>query len=295
MRPHGEIPDGPAVGIDRMTLVMPVHSAAPDLRRDRRRQMPVGGAAPVLQLQGQSPNESVRLDLNPAKVDPASTGSLPVGAMAEVIETVASAFDLEKLVELQGPLLKAKLTRLDAACDFAEVPHRQTVFEAQLHLPRRRNGEAHAYSAKDGGISGLVVGGKREFVKLYTRDDGSLRFEVQACRDWLDRAAITGVQDITQERVDALARRRWESSLFGMPVVGMEDMIERVQATDWTDAVKSRLLGDLLRISMGHKPEWSNDRRASFYKRFREIGVAPAHGVLGKGPVHDPARFRHGH
>jgi hypothetical protein len=66
-------------------------------------------------------------------------------------------------------------------------------------------------------------------------------------------------------------------------VVGTDDLMDRIQATDWRGDVKSRLLGDLMLISSGRKPQWSNDRRASFYKLLTEIGVIPAPGVLGKG------------
>lgn len=283
--PPGEAaPTGPGAGVDRVSMMMAVHSAAPDLRRDRHRQMPVGGAAPRIELHGQPGDESVRLDLNPSRVlNPTSTGPLPPEAMAEALDEVASAFELDNLVELEEPLSKARLTRLDAAQDFLDVNHAQTVFEAQLHFPRHRDGAVRAHSARDGGLTGVQVGGKREFCKLYVKDDGRVRFEVQARQDWLDAADISDVEDITPARVDALARRRWDSSLLGMPVVGMDELIERVEASDEKDVIKSRFLGDLDRISMGHVPEWSNDRRSSFYTIQRRLGVALAPGTLGKG------------
>jgi hypothetical protein len=282
--PLGDEPRGHHVGVDRVSVMMPVHDAAPDLRRDRHRQMPVGGAAPRIELRGQPGNLSLRLDLNPSKVlYPTSTGPLPPEAVAEALDAVATAFDLDRLVNFREPLGQARLTRVDTTVDFREVVHAQILFEAQLHLPRGRDGECRAYSAKGGGLTGVQVGGKREFVKLYEKDDGLLRYEAQARRDGLDRAGMGTVADITRETVEALARRRWDAALFGLPVVGTDDLMDRIQATDWRGDVKSRLLGDLMLISSGRKPQWSNDRRASFYKLLTEIGVIPAPGVLGKG------------
>ena len=274
------------LGIDRISTVLPVHRAADALRRDRHRQVPIGGAAARLELRGRPGGERIRIDVNPARVlDPSNFGPLPAYSLSEAYQAVVDALDLPSLVHPVRPFQEGSLTGIHVARDLEHVDHLQPIFWSLLRLPRRVGGRARAYFDRDGHIEGIQVGGARQHRVLYDKTEqlrrehgaivagGRLRFEVRAGAEWLLRAELRTLQDLTPSAVLAFARRHWEQALFGTEVMAFPGIAQRVEATDWRDVTKSSFLGDLHRLSEGIALQSSNDRKAKFFRQLRELGM----------------------
>jgi hypothetical protein len=273
------------LGVDAISLKLRVAHAVEALRRDRQRQVPVGGAAAFFELRG----EHVRLEVKPpAKVlDPTDLGPLPVERLSEMLDRVLRATRLLDLVEPVGPFERSYVTRVDGTRDFHGVPDQLAVlvFEALSHVPRRIGGRARGIHARDGRLEGVQVGGGPQHSKLYRKSEqlwtrgfpappGIVRFEVEAHADWLRRADIVTLDDVTPDAVEALARRRWDASLFGSEVVGWERLNDLTRAIDWGRVVsRSQWLGDAVRLALGEDLGGSSDRRQAFYRHQRELGV----------------------
>ena len=126
------------------------------------------------------------------------------------------------------------MTRLDVARDFVDVDSPTVTLEALVGMPRKwaRTGVLH-FDPKGLGTQTLSISsGTAGMTRLYDKwaetsgavPPGTMRFEAECRKPWLKAyGKIKLLGDVTPERVERLARNRWEWSQMGVVTVGNPD------------------------------------------------------------------------
>ena len=231
-----------------------------------------------------------KVEGNPARfADPAGCSVLPlqqadlaVGVMAEIANREGLAF--------AGDVEDWRVKRLDIARDFRGVAAPEFYVRGLDNVKRPYAKRRGIWSdANCGKAQTLHVGSGAGMVRLYDQHaayadkgapEGSLRWEVEAHAGWLERFGVERVRDLSVLRMESAAMDRWEWSRMGTTVTGAANVVEAidrlVKIGDLSPAKGDRLLGNLVRESLG--TSWRTSKTtAAEYERFkRALGVVPS-------------------
>jgi hypothetical protein len=194
-----------------------------------------------VQVRPELPFASVKIEGNPCRlVDPGGWGLAGGPRAAERLVLAALAVVGGELVSLPVcPVSEFSVTRADIARDFAEVERPGELIRAlaSVHRPWARLNLVHADASRNRAQT-LMVGSKTSFlVRLYDKHTesegaapaGTVRWEVEGKRSLLQRADIRVLGDLTEERMGAVARERWDWSGMGREVIcGMPALLDRL-------------------------------------------------------------------
>jgi hypothetical protein len=299
-------------GLDRVSITFPVRSWERDvLAWDRKGTTKEGtpeyseslstsvDVAPGAQLfvrvyQGESlwMTRRGRIDFNPARLlDPAGHGLAPVESLRDV---VGEALGLVRgLVRPSCSLGDVVLTRLDVARDFEGVENPAPLLHALVAGSRKWARSKCAYFDPHGAdAQTLSIGsGGAGMVRLYDKyvetggavPRGTVRFEAECRKPWLKNyGGITTLSDVGDERVEELARNRWEWSEMGRAVVGSYDeVVAAVEGLGLSGKEAVALLGWIVAQWAGGAIQPSSRTTVSKYRKLtRQAGVCLAVGEV---------------
>ena len=232
-----------------------------------------------------------KVEANPSRwADPGGCSLLPVDQVENVPHALLLMAERAGIVPGIDSLEEVRVKRVDVARDLRGVTVPSVMLRALLGVRRTyaRNSVLWSDPRKNGAET-LSVGSGAGLVRLYDQhaaypgkgaEPGSLRFEVQARKGWLDSAGIRTAEDLTARRLDDLARNRWEWARMGETVTGTANVVAavegKVRAGEWSPTMADRLLGQLLRESLGI-PRPTNGHTSSKYEAMkRELGLTTA-------------------
>lgn len=266
----------PGVGIDRLSVSFPVRDWL-DLRRwakvEHRQdggwsaQVTVGGLglpSVMVGLRTVAGKPWGKVECNPARfADPDGCSLLDPRQLPAALTVMCSA-----AAEVTEPALEPgdwNVKRVDVARDFRGVMSPALYVEGLG--PIKRPYARRSFTYNDPGRANaqtLFVGSKAGGVRLYDQHEaysekgapaGSIRWETEARRGWLEKAGVRRVADLDAVAVDRLAAERWEWSKMGSPVTGPVNAVQllerHVQAGEISRAVAYRLAGEMLFRSFG--------------------------------------------
>ncbi len=237
-----------------------------------------------------------RITGNPATAISPNEGRLV--SLAEVLPHLRRAWDASCGVASAGVELNdAVVSRIDLAVDFDAVEGASEYLVALKNQHRPYGGNPRIYYDKVSGVALTldVPGGnqgKPGRVKLYNKSvqrgeissAPTLRWEA-TCRRWASTVGgIERIEHLNQERVEALARNRWEWSGMGAEIVGAVTLAHLLAQSRLSPTKQLRLAGELLMRAAGHSVTCSNDRSASTRRAAREL--------FGHDTVLDPTAAR---
>jgi hypothetical protein len=290
------------VGVDRLSLSFPVHSWADESKWDRVEYRTGGGysASAMVAPHAGGPEIMIgvrlvdgqpwgKAECNPARFyDPGGCELLPlhlVDAACVVMFTAAA-----ELVRHLSPVAEARVKRVDVARDFRGVT--QPALYVQGLAPLQRPYAKRSFVYNDparASAQTLFVGSGAGGVRLYDQHEayaekgappGSLRWEVEARRGWLDSVGVKRVRELDPVLLQELAASRWEWSRMGTQVsgpVGLVDVVARMIADGKvSQTVGERLIGRVVMQSLGVATAGSSDSQARYNKLQREMGIVPS-------------------
>ena len=194
-----------------------------------------------VQVRPELPFASVKIEGNPCRLaDPGGWGLGGGPADAQRLVLAALSMVGGELVAMPAcSVSEFSVTRADIARDFLEVERPGELIRglASVHRPYARLNMVHADSSRNRAQT-LMVGSKTSFVvRLYDKftesegaaPAGTLRWELEGKRALLQRSGIRVLGDLTDERMGAVARERWEWSGMGLEVVcGVPALLDRL-------------------------------------------------------------------
>jgi len=269
----------PGVGIDRLSMSFPVAEHAPPGAWDSHtyryesgqhaysKRVPVSdGDGPAVMVGVTTINGRPwgKAECNPARfADPYGCELLDPRMLPAAVTVMWLA--VGELVRPAESLEQARVTRLDVARDFRAVTSPALYVEGLG--PLRRPWARRSFTYNDpgrGDAQTLFVGSGAGGVRLYDQHqayadkgapEGSLRWEAEVRKGWLQRAGIRHVTDLDPVAVDRLALDRWKWSAMGTEVTGPVNAVQVVQRAmvegRVTRAVGAKLLGELMLESFG--------------------------------------------
>lgn len=307
---------GEGVGVDRLSLSFPVLAVRALDHEWSSHQLTNGrpSASTVLDLDGAKvmvgitslPKEDgttgvwAKVEGNPSRLsDPDGCSLLPFDSVqdaARVMWEVARAF-----VAPACPLEAARVKRLDVARDFTDVQVPAVYVRGLLNLKRAYARKSFMYSnPQAGNAETLFVGSKSGGVRLYDQHqayaekgaaEGSVRWEVEARADWLERLGMARLGDVQPHRLETMGWDRWDWSAMGTAVTGAGNVVELVQALareghiatpsgkpSWAKA--DRLLGQLVREGFGVSAPAAKGTTAEYNKLKKLLGIVPTADLL---------------
>lgn len=192
---------------------------------------------------------------------------------------------------------EARVRRVDVARDFRGVQCPSFFVRGLLNVRRRYARRTYLYAdPARGNAETLWAGTETGGCRLYDQhaayaargaSEGSLRWEVEARGGWLEKVGIGSVADLGVESLGALARSRWEWSRMGEAVTGTVEVVEAVDRLvrlgELSSARADRLLGMLVRESLGVSRRVSNDTASVYEGLKRRLGVRPSAELFGGG------------
>ncbi len=279
------------IGIDRLSISFPLRRQAPWSRWDQVSYSPKDGrhtaSARLSMVESDEPDKGDKrgryqnatimvgvttiagrpwgkIETNPARfADPTGCSLLDPRLVGPAVH--AMWLRASELVEPDCDILDANITRLDVSRDFRGITS-PSLFVSGLG-PIRRPWAKRSFTYNDPGRSNaqtLFVGSGAGGVRLYDQHaayadkgapEGSLRWEVEARKDWLARCDMRHVADLDPFRVERLARERWDWSAMGHPVTGpvhAVDVLRRAVAEKTISrSVASRMLGSYVMDALG--------------------------------------------
>lgn len=176
------------------------------------------------------------------------------------------------------PIEEWAVARVDVARDYRDVADPAATLAALLPLRRPYARRVLMYADPAlGGAQTLAAGSGAGITRLYDQHAayaakgapaGSLRWEVQARKDWASKCGITTTATLTPHTVTELAARRWDWSRMGASVEHEVTVASRIAAMvcqhkrgprgaricgcdGLTQAAADRLLGEIVRESCG--------------------------------------------
>ncbi len=234
-----------------------------------------------------------RIDFNPARLlDPNGHGLAPFESLREVI---AEALGLVRgWVKPSCAMGDLNITRLDIARDFEGVEDPGALIHALVGTPRKwaRSISLH-FNPRGAGCETLSVrSGKAGMVRLYDKHAetggevprGTVRFEAECRKGWLRTSGnIATLGDAKVQKIQELARNRWEWSQMGVTVVGSsEDVVLAVTDLGLSGNEALAVVGWIAvqRAGGAIRPA-SRTTEAKYRKLAREAGVCLAQGDIG--------------
>jgi hypothetical protein len=291
------------VGVDRLSVSFPVVDHEPDLSAwssvrtsnpgtDQAAETLTGfvrldGGAQVMvgcQFVPATGAWVGKVEYNPARVVDPEGHSLATAdqtlSTLEEVRILAGAF-----VQVNGPdWMHQRVRRMDTAKDFDGIgrPGALLAGLATVHRPWSRKNNLFNDSSRAGAQT-LSVGGGQSGVNLYDKHAetkgavaaGTLRWEARNRSGWLERyGEIKHVNDITTDRLEALAMNRFDWSGMGVEVTVADEVVERVLRSDLSGADQRGLLGWLLMASVGKESPMSSRTAAKYRAAARRLGIA---------------------
>lgn len=231
---------------------------------------------------------SAKIECNPARLaDPEGCELLDPRLLGPAVDVMFRR--AAELVEPACDPLDANVTRVDVARDFRGITSPSLLINGLG--PIRRPWARRSFTYNDPGRANaetLFVGSGAGGVRLYDQHqayadkgapEGSLRWEVEARRDWLAKCGIRHVTDLDPVSVCRLAAERWSWSAMGTPVAGpvhAVDVLRReVAAGHLKAATAARMLGSSVMHVLGG-PGVSRMTEYRYRKIAKELGVGSA-------------------
>jgi hypothetical protein len=256
-----------------------------------------------------------KVEANPSRlVDPAGCGLLDVRDAGEAArELLGQAQDVAGLIP-RCELGDARVKRVDVARDFAGVVSPGFFVRGLMNVKRAYARRVFLYANPQAGnaetlFAGSGTGGCRLYDQFEAYAErgavaGSVRWEVEARGGWLDAVGLRTVADFDGDgdgvALLRLARQRWEWSRMGDTVTGTSDVVEAVDrlvcrcvrqagggrrecvcGRPLTGATADRLLGMMVRESLGVARRASNDSASQYEALKRRLGVVPSADLFG--------------
>lgn len=226
-----------------------------------------------------------KVECNPSRIsDPEGVGL--VGVEDLPVALVACELAAQSCMDPAVAVDDWRVKRVDIARDFegVEDPGRLIRGLVAIHRPHSRQNMVYA-DPKANRAETLMVGNATGRTRLYNKhvescgraEEGTVRWETEARRDWLHRlAGIHRVDDLSSEKLSQLARNRWEWSAMGVEVASSVGRLVRVvQAADLTERECLFFLGWLMCEAAGQSPrELGSATVAKYRKLQRELGIA---------------------
>jgi hypothetical protein len=261
-----------------------------------------------------------KVEANPSRfADPRGCSLLPLAEWPASVELMADAvwrLGVVPAIDVE----QWRVKRLDLARDFRDVVAPEFYVRGLAPLRRSHNKRSGLWSDADCGTAQtLHVGSGAGMVRLYDQHAayaskgaavGSLRWEVEARRGWLDRHGVSCVGDVSVGRCEDIAWERWEWSRMGETVTGASNVVEAIERVvrqkGYFDSVgvwrpvsrtkADRALGLLVRESLGRSGPVSNDSHAEYERLKRYLGVTPSAELFEGADVSVAGRldFEHG-
>ena len=215
---------------------------------------------------------------------------MSVDRAEDVPHAILTMAERAGIVPAIDSLEDVRVKRVDVARDLRGVTVPSVMLRALLGVRRTYARNSVLWSdPRRNGAETLAVGSGAGLVRLYDQHaayrekgapEGSLRFEVQARKGWLNAAGIHTAADLTARRLDDLARHRWEWARMGETVTGTANVVAavegKVRSGEWSPTMADRLLGQMLRESLGI-PRAMNGHTASKYEQMkRELRLTTA-------------------
>jgi hypothetical protein len=205
-----------------------------------------------------------KAEMNPARLaDPLGCELLEPRLLGPAVDAMWRR--LHELIQPDCDVLDANVRRLDVSRDFRGITS-PSLFVSGLG-PIQRPWARRSFTYNDpgrGDAETLFVGSGAGGVRLYDQHqayaekgapEGSLRWEVEARKDWLAKVGVAKVGDLDPFRVRRLAAERWEWSAMGQPVSGpvhAVDVLRRAVAEKTiTRSVANRLVGTYVMDALG--------------------------------------------
>lgn len=259
-----------------------------------------------------------KVEFNPSRmVDPDGCELAPVEGI-EVYATEAMRL-ADQLLARDDDLQAARVRRLDVARDFAGIRNVGMYVRGLQPLKRPYARISQLYSDPAAGdAQTLFVGSGAGGVRLYDQhaaysekgaEEGSLRWELQARSEWVAKVMHSDhLGRMTPDGILDLAQQRWEWSRMGTVVTDAVDAVTAIDAIvcrhpkaprgkkicgcdGISQPQADRILGNLVRESMGIRIKQSNDAASSYEKVKRRLGLVPS-AELFTGAVHFNVRGR---
>lgn len=267
------------------------------------------------------------IEFNPSRViEPLGWRVWSVERCRRALDVVREFINDARIEIISGAPESGELRRVDVARDFTVEPTAGPAqrFIAALTPLRRPYCHRHlaVWDQGEEQWGQLIVGGKRDQVTLYVKErvdyvfdepvdeDGSpaprdmylkptpllptddqemLRFEVRGRKDWLQRAGLSLVSDLTHERVLAFARERWEWSRMGSEITSPDGLLYRIAKTNvLDDGERAAFAGWLAGQQHGIElPTMSRGQARKFQRAAVALGVADDQLLL---PARSPKR-----
>lgn len=238
---------------------------------------------------GATDQQWAKVELNPSRVLDPKGWSAEAGGMetlATLDAAISKAMSEGYFEPMIGSVEEANLKRLDTCRDFRNVEHPSFLIGGLIGVHRNYARQARVfYDPNRNGAQTLVVGGKRNQVRLYNKDEetggeaaGVVRWEGLNREDWLEEhGAMSKAGDVTDERIEQIGRDRFEWSGMGMRVVSSAQMVtEQIGTLDLSPAKKRHVLGYLLESAYGLPTKMSRTTAAEYRRIVREAGVVMA-------------------
>ena len=236
----------------------------------------------VREVAGRGGEAWAKVEFNPSRwVDPEGASLAPVG---ELRGAVAAALDAASgLVEAAGPRESARVTRLDVARDFEGVsdPGRYVRGLAPIRRPWARRSFVYNDPSK-GNAETLFVGSASGGVRLYDKRreagekvaEGTVRWEVEGRRRWLDRiAGITTMATVCDEAVGAIAANRWEWSAMGMEVSATDRVVDVARGSELSGREQAAFIGFCVLESLGASDVLGRSSQYKYRRVARDAGL----------------------
>lgn len=225
-----------------------------------------------------------KVECNPSRVvDPDGVGLATLAELPEVLSMMGRA--ATRTSEPQASGKEVLVRRLDLARDFVDVEDAGRLIRglAPVHRPFARRNLLHA-DPKRNRAETLMVGSGAGVVRLYNKSvesrgrapEGTVRWEAELRRGWLERQDIKSVADLTSASVDAAARERWEWSAMGVEVTSsVERFVRAAQAEGMSERERAFFVGWMLCEAGGSPVRGLSCHTVAKYRRLqRELGIA---------------------
>lgn len=298
--------DRVVVGVDRISLSFPCDQVQRDLDQwdrvvtENRVDAPVQTYSSRLQLapgvfgfvsarevpESEESRWWGKVECNPSRVvDPDGVGLASVGDIEVALMTCEIA--ARTCMDPAGVVDDWRVKRVDVARDFegVEDPGRLIRGLVAVHRPHSRQNMVYA-DPKANRAETLMVGNASGRTRLYDKHveseglaaEGTVRWETEARRDWLHRLAdIRRVRDLTEEKLELLARDRWEWSAMGVEVASSVGRLVRVVQSSEELSEREALffLGWLMAEAAGQPARSLGAATVAKYRRMqRSLGIA---------------------
>lgn len=209
-----------------------------------------------------------KVECNPSRfADPKGCSTLPLSMLTAAVSVMWSAACA--VTEPACEPDEARLRRVDIARDFRGVTSPALYIEGLKPIKRPYARDAFTYHDPQlAHAETLCVGSGAGRVRLYDQHAayadkgapaGSVRFEIEARTGWLEKAGARTIADLDPIICARIAAERWEWSKMGTPVSGPVNAVQVLQrevlAGNVSQAIADRLLGSMVRRSLGFGSE----------------------------------------